>query len=123
MHHPFFQFVNFHETLQTKHDPEGSFALAALMEVPSQLTTMLELGYFNNNHQTKYESGEKRTSLNNTTLEENIEEIGAITKKQNVHSINNDHVSNSLCQQHCENDNLKKQGIWKGKLPENKDNL
>ena len=53
-----FQFVNFHETLQTRSDPEGSFALAALMEVPSQLMAMLELGYFNEDVQDNYPMSE-----------------------------------------------------------------
>ena len=43
-----FQFVNFHETFvkDGKSEPESTFALSALMEVPSQYSAMRELGYF-----------------------------------------------------------------------------
>ncbi len=42
----FFQFVNFHDAHQHRTDPDGAFALAALMEVPNQFAAMKELGYF-----------------------------------------------------------------------------
>ena len=66
--------MNFHETLQTKHDPEGSFALAALMEVPSQLTAMLELGYFNNDHKDGCFDVDNRAGIISASIKESKEE-------------------------------------------------
>ena len=76
------QFVNFHETLQTKHDPEGSFALAALMEVPSQLTAMLELGYFNNDHKDGYFEGDNRPGIISSSVKEAKEDENSFSKKK-----------------------------------------
>jgi hypothetical protein len=45
----FFQFVNFHDSHQHRSDPDGAFALAALMEIPNQFSAMNDLGFFNNN--------------------------------------------------------------------------
>ena len=45
----FFQFANFHDSHQHRSDPDGAFALAALMEIPNQFAAMNDLGFFNNN--------------------------------------------------------------------------
>ena len=83
--------MNFHETLQTRHDPEGSFALAALMEVPSQLTAMLELGYFNNECQENYVEGEGKTTIINQETD------SPIMKKQNARGIHHRNSFNHFC--------------------------
>ena len=67
--------------LQTKHDPEGSFALAALMEVPSQLTAMLELGYFDNDHKDGYVEEENRVGIINARNKDIKEEEKFFVKK------------------------------------------
>ena len=68
--------------MQTKHDPEGSFALAALMEVPSQLTAMLELGYFDNEHKDGFVDVENRARTISETIKEDKEEQKFFTKKK-----------------------------------------
>jgi len=55
-----FQFVNFHDAHQSRHDPDGAFALAALMEIPNQFAAMTDLGYFNNNNDGNVGVGSKR---------------------------------------------------------------
>ena len=90
------QFVNFHETLQTRHDPEGSFALAALMEVPSQLTAMLELGYFDNNCGDNYVDEEDRTSRLTKSLKDGLEERCFKKKKQTLHGFNTRNSTNHM---------------------------
>ena len=42
--------MNFHDAHQSRHDPDGAFALAALMEIPNQFSAMVDLNYFNNNN-------------------------------------------------------------------------
>ena len=80
--------MNFHETLQTKHDPEGSFALAALMEVPSQLTAMLELGYFDNDQKEDFrEEGNEPRVISATIKEDKEEENSFSRKKQDIQKI------------------------------------
>lgn len=46
-----FQFVDFHVSQKECKNPESAFALAALMEIPQQYQTMLELGMFQSDHQ------------------------------------------------------------------------
>ena len=43
-----FQFVDFHSSTRDAKNPEAAFALAALMEIPSQYQIMQQLGYFSN---------------------------------------------------------------------------
>jgi hypothetical protein len=54
-----FQFVDFHSIREAR-NTEAAFALAALMEVPAQYKTMMELGYFSNNME-MVEEEEKET--------------------------------------------------------------
>ena len=41
-----FQFVDYHASTRDAKNPETAFALAALMEIPSQYQMMTDLGYF-----------------------------------------------------------------------------
>ena len=82
--------------MQTRNDPEGSFALAALMEVPSQLTAMLELGYFNNEGEDVFVGVENRPPVLSQSNKKYSREDSFSLKKQSFDSIHNRNSSNNL---------------------------
>ena len=66
------------------------------MEVPSQLTAMLELGYFDNNCEDNYVDGEDRTSRVSKSLKDGLEEQCVKKKKQTVHGFNTRNSTNNM---------------------------
>ena len=66
------------------------------MEVPSQLTAMLELGYFNNNCEDSYVDGEDRTRRIDKPLKEGLDEQCYKKKKHAIHGFTTRNSTNHI---------------------------